>query len=163
MSDGGAEAPLDGRMFGPDQPCFGCSPTHPTGLKLTFTRDGDEVVSSFVPTDRHQGPPGILHGGLVMTIADEIAAWAIIATLGKFGFTASHEGRLHRPIRIGRPLEARARVAEDRRRVVTSEVRILQDDALAYSGRFRFVLMDKAGAEKMLERPLPTEWDRFTR
>ena len=67
--------------------CFGCSPTHPTGFRLEFDKEGDVVTTRFVPKTEHQGPPGILHGGLVTTLADELAAWTIIATrLTRSGF-----------------------------------------------------------------------------
>ena len=65
---------LDGHLFGADQPCFGCGPNHPWGFHLAFERDGEAVVTRFVPGDRYQGPPGIMHGGLVMTLADEVGA-----------------------------------------------------------------------------------------
>ena len=38
-------------------------------------------MTTFTPDDRYQGPPGIMHGGLVTTLADEVAAWAIIGVL----------------------------------------------------------------------------------
>jgi acyl-coenzyme A thioesterase PaaI-like protein len=75
---------LDGALFGDDQPCFGCSPQHPVGFRLRFERlEGEAVSTCFTPTADHQGPPGIMHGGLVTTLADELAAWVIIAVLGK--------------------------------------------------------------------------------
>ena len=58
---------IDPHIFGREQPCFGCSPTHPIGLHLRFWRDDDEVITRFVPGEQYQGPPGILHGGLVTT------------------------------------------------------------------------------------------------
>src|ERR1035437_4604721 len=95
---------LDPNAFGPGQPCFGCSPDHPIGFRLRFAREGDEVRTTFVPTVQYQGPPGIMHGGLVMTLADEIGAWTIIGLLEKFGFTAQVSGKLRKPVRIGREL-----------------------------------------------------------
>ncbi|MFT3767835.1 MAG: hypothetical protein QM820_20485 [Minicystis sp.] len=65
------ETPLDPHLFGSGQPCFGCSPEHPIGLRLAFTRRDDEVVTTFVPGEQYQGPPGLMHGGLVTTLADE--------------------------------------------------------------------------------------------
>jgi acyl-coenzyme A thioesterase PaaI-like protein len=155
--------PLDGSLFGPGQPCFGCSPDHPHGLRLKFTREGDEVVTRFVPNDLQQGPPGIMHGGLVMTLADEVAAWAILASRGKFGFTTSFEGKLSRAVRVGKEIEARSRISEDKRRVVAVQVTMRQDGEEVFSGTFRFVLLDRGGAERLLGGPLPEAWLRFTR
>jgi uncharacterized protein (TIGR00369 family) len=160
--------PLDGHLFGPGQPCFGCSPDHPFGFRLTFAREDDEIVTRFTPGDRHQGPVGIMHGGLVSTLADEVAAWAIIGMLGKFGFTASFDAKLHKPVRIGVPLEGRARIVKDARRIVDVAVRITQADAAgttdaAFTGSFRFVILDQSGAERMLGGPIPDAWKRFCR
>lgn len=159
---------LDGHLFGPGQPCFGCSPDHPFGFRLTFERQEDEIVTRFTPGERHQGPVGIMHGGLVSTLADEVAAWAIIGLLGKFGFTASFDAKLHRPVRIGIPVTGCGRITKDARRIVDVAVGITQPDAegqnqLAFSGTFRFVLLDRGGAERMLGGPIPEAWERFCR
>ena len=154
---------LDGRLFGPDQPCFGCGPVHPHGLRLRFDRDGDEVVTRYMPHEGQQGAPGIMHGGLVTTLADEVAAWAVIATLGKFGFTATMTAKFRRPVRVGLELEARARIVKARPRVIDVTVKIAQEDELAFEGEFRFAVLDRTGAERLLGGPLPDQWLRFAR
>jgi acyl-coenzyme A thioesterase PaaI-like protein len=156
-------AELDPHTFGPGQPCFGCSQDHPVGFRLRFAREGDEVVTRFVPGDRYQGPPGIMHGGLVTTLADEVAAWAVVGLLGKFGFTAQMHTKLLRPVRIGVELEGRARIFRETSRTVRVDVRLLQSDAEACTGEFSFVLMDQSGAERMLGGPVPEAWKRFCR
>jgi len=155
--------PLNGTLFGPGQPCFGCGPDHPIGFRLAFEREGDDVVTRFVPDDRYQGPPGIMHGGLVATLADEIAAWAVIALLGKFGFTAQMTCKLHKPVRVGVPITGRGSVVRDARRIVQTRAVIAQDGVEAFSGDFTFAILDRAAAEKMLGGPLPDAWDRFAR
>jgi acyl-coenzyme A thioesterase PaaI-like protein len=154
---------LDGHLFGPGQPCFGCSPDHPFGFHLTFTREGDEIVTRFVPLERHQGPVGIMHGGLVSTLGDEVAAWAIIGILGKFGFTASFDAKLLRPVRIGIPVIGRSKISRESRRVVEVAVRLSQDGLDAFTGTFQFVLVDQSGAERLMGGPIPEAWKRFCR
>ena len=154
---------LDGSLFGADQPCFGCAPDHPIGFRLRFTREGDEIVTRFLPTERYQGPPGILHGGLAAALADEIGAWVIIGVLEKFGFTAQMSGKLHQPARIGVEIEGRGRIAKPGTRVVDVLVTLAQEGTTVYTGELRFVLLDEKGAERMLGRPLPEAWKRFGR
>jgi acyl-coenzyme A thioesterase PaaI-like protein len=158
-----SDHPLDGHLFGPGQPCFGCAPDHPLGFRLAFERDGDEIVTRFTPDDRYQGPPGIMHGGLVGTLADEVGAWSLIGLLGKFGFTASFEAKFLGPVRIGVPLEARGRIVKDHRRLVDVEVTVRQDDLPRYRSGLRFAVLDRGGAERMLGREIPEEWLRFCR
>ena len=154
---------LDGSMFGSGQPCFGCATDHPIGFRIAFERDGDDVVTRFTPGDRYQGPPGIMHGGLVATLADEIGAWTIIGQLDKFGFTAQMSGKLERPVRIGLEIEGRGRILKPGARVVRVEVELSQAGARAYRGELSFVLLDQAGAERMIGGPLPEAWRRFGR
>ncbi len=157
--------PLDPETFGPGQPCFGCSPAHPIGLRLRFTREGDEVTTRFTPPPEYQGPPGIMHGGLVTTVADEIAAWTIVGLKRRFGFTAAIEARLLRPVRVGVELLGRGRITTDGSRLVTVAVTLAQEGADAFRGTFRFALLDEGGATRVLGSgaPLPEAWKRFCR
>ena len=156
---------LDGSLFNPGNPCFGCSPDHPHGfhLKLEQDEDGGGVTARFTPTKDHQGPPGVMHGGLVMTLADEIAAWAIVAKLEKFGFTTSFEGRFRAPVRIGKETLGTGRITKESSRVVRVEVRLSQEGVECFSGELAFVLLDSGGASKLLQGPLPEAWQRFAR
>lgn len=155
--------PLDGTLFGPGQPCFGCGPDHPIGFHLRFTRDGDAVVARFTPGTQYQGPPGIMHGGLVTTLADEAAAWAVLASSEKFGFTASLDSRFKKPVRVGVELVARAWVVKASSRVMTVAVEISQKEELCFSAELKFALLDQRGAEALLQGPLPASWQRFCR
>lgn len=104
-----------------------------------------------------------MHGGLVTTLADEVAAWAVIGILEKFGFTARLIGRLHKPVRINIPIDARAKIGRNTPRLVESEVRLAQNGEDHFTGVFSFVLVDQFSAEKLLGGPLPEAWKKFCR
>jgi acyl-coenzyme A thioesterase PaaI-like protein len=157
------EEPLDGTLFGKDQLCFGCGPAHPAGFRLKFEREGDGVVTRFTPGHHHQGPPGIMHGGLVSTVADEAAAWALIVKRGKFGFTTSFSCRFVRALRVGVEAEAHARLTKESSRLVKCAVSIRQDGEECYTGEFTFVLLERGTAERLLRAPMPDAWARFCR
>lgn len=159
----GAITPLDGSLFGPGQPCFGCAPDHPHGFRLRFERQGDVVVTRFVPGAEHQGPPGVMHGGLVSTLADELGAWTVVALLGKFAFTVAFSGRFRRPLRIGAEIEGRGRIAKGSSRIVDVAVELRQAGEQAFAGELRFALLDAGGAERLLGGPIPEAWQRFCR
>jgi len=158
-----SEGTLDGHLFGAEQACFGCGPNHPFGFRLTFVEDGDELVTRFLPEERYQGAPGIMHGGLVFTLADELAAWAVITRLGKFGFTARFGGKLSSPARMGLEVEGRARIVRSTTRTAEVEATLRQDGKDVFRGSFTFVILDYAAAGKLLGKPLPPEWARFAR
>jgi len=156
--------PLDADVyFGSEQPCFGCGPRHPIGLRLKFTREGDQVFTRFVPGENYQGPPGIMHGGLVLTAADELADWAIVGLRERFGFTTQFDIRLRSPVRIGQQVVGRAWIAKDSSRIVRVEVELAQAEQICAAGIITFAILDEKSAEKLLGKPLPDSWKRFCR
>jgi acyl-coenzyme A thioesterase PaaI-like protein len=154
---------LDGSLFGPNNRCFACSPDHPTGLRMRFTVEGDEVVTRFTPKDEHQGAPSVMHGGLVTMVADEVGCWALIALRGKFGFTGTMTSRFPRAVRVGQEIEGRARITAESTRVVQVDVRLRQASVECFSSAMSFIVLDQSGAEKMLGGTLPEAWKTFFR
>ena len=57
--------------------CFGCDPESPVGLKLEFFVEGNELVMHWRPQPQFEGYPGVIHGGIQATLADEAAAWYV--------------------------------------------------------------------------------------
>jgi uncharacterized protein (TIGR00369 family) len=157
------EGPWDGRLFGSEQRCFGCGVNHPHGFHLTFRRDGDEAVTEMTPGHDHQGAPGMMHGGLIATLADEIAVWTLILQAGKFGFTTSFGAKYRRATRIGVPVEARGRLLSRPRRLVDISVIIRQEGEVCFEGDFKFAILDRAGAERLMGTAMPDDWARFSR
>jgi uncharacterized protein (TIGR00369 family) len=149
---------LDPLTFGSEQVCYGCGPHNDRGLRLKFFRQGDEVVTSFTPTSGLDGPPGILHGGLQATLADEVAGWALVGLLGRMGFTTSMSVRYMRPIRIGQPVEARARIISQKESVVTLRVVLKQEGRIGCRVQICYGLPTVEAAEKTLEQPLSPAW-----
>ena len=154
---------LDPHLFGDGQPCFGCAQDHPTGFRMRFAREGEAVTTRFTPTTAHQGPPGLMHGGLAMTLADEIGAWTIVGLLGKFGFTATFGAKLRKPVRIGAEVVGRGSIAKAGPRVVSVAVSLDQGGVRVLDGDVSFVLVDQQGAERLLGGPLPVAWKQFCR
>ena len=159
----GMDQRLDGHLFGEGQPCFGCAPDHPIGFRLQFTVEGSEVVTRFTPQERYQGPPGIMHGGLVMTLGDELAAWTLVGLKQRFGFTTHAEVKLKKAVRIGEEVEGRGHIAEDKRRMIDLDVTLWQQGDICFEGKFRFVLLDDKAAERLLGQPLPEAWKKLAR
>jgi uncharacterized protein (TIGR00369 family) len=156
-------SPLDGTLFGEDQLCFGCGPHNPSGFRLRFVEDGGAIVTRFVPERHHQGPAGVMHGGLITTVADETAGWAVIATTGKFGFTTSFQAQLRRPVRLGVEAECRATVVRQSSRVVRVSALVRQGGEDCYTAEFTFVILAQKAAEKLMGIEIPEAWRRFCR
>lgn len=157
-----AEA-LDPFLFGPEQRCFGCGPHNEHGLRMRFFREGDEVWSELAPRDGHEGPPGILHGGLQTTLLDEVAVWTLIGLRQKMGLTFSLQARLLRPVRMDQPVIARGRIEAEAERTATVRASLEQEGRRVAAAKVVLALLDEAGAERALGRPLPEAWRRFAR
>lgn len=66
-------------------PCVGCGPEHPTGLRLAFQREGDAVATRFAASGRFQGFPGRLHSGILYLAMLETANWTVYGLRGRVG------------------------------------------------------------------------------
>jgi uncharacterized protein (TIGR00369 family) len=93
-----------------DHWCFGCGRQNPIGLKLTFYEDGEQVWAPWTPQREHQGYEGIVHGGLITTVLDEVMGWAIYVRQ-LWAVTGSMNVRFRKPVPVGEALTARAWVA----------------------------------------------------
>jgi uncharacterized protein (TIGR00369 family) len=106
--------------------CFGCSPTNPLGLRLTFYEENDEIVSSWVPDSNFQGYFNILHGGIQATLMDEIASWTVYVKVKTAGFTSKAEIRYLKPVGMDQgPITLRSKVKQMRRNLADIEVLLL--------------------------------------
>ena len=70
----------------PENPCFGCGPNHPRGLRLRFETvradDGTpEVTTRFTPMADEVGWPTLFHHSLHFGVLYEVSYWAAL-TLG---------------------------------------------------------------------------------
>jgi acyl-coenzyme A thioesterase PaaI-like protein len=81
--------------------CFGCDPGNPIGLKLTFEVVDGELVATWEPRQDLEGYPGIIHGGIQATIADEAAAWYVYAIVGTGGVTREMTTQYRQPAQTG--------------------------------------------------------------
>ena len=98
-----------------DQYCFGCGRHNPVGFHLVFERDGEEMVTHYVPKPEDQGFPGIMHGGLLGLLLDEAMGWAMYAD-ELFAVTAKMETRFRRQVGLDAPLTVHSRITRRRGR-----------------------------------------------
>ena len=114
-----------------DDYCFACGVANPKGLHLAFRFEGDEYVCDFVPEREYQGWTDIVHGGIVATVLDEVMT-RMLWEKGLHAVTAELNIRLKRPVPVGQPATARARLVASRKRIYETEAELtLSDGALA--------------------------------
>jgi uncharacterized protein (TIGR00369 family) len=104
-----------------DRWCFACGEKNPSGLRLAFFPGGDGALrTSFTFRREHQGYTGIVHGGLVGLILDEIMlnlAWRT----GLKAVTAALELRFKKAVRVGERVDFSGRITGRNGRLVHAE------------------------------------------
>ncbi len=100
-----------------DQMCFACGKHNPIGLKLEFHEEQDTYRTTFTAGPEHQGYDGIVHGGIVSTLLDEVMARYLYAK-GHNAVTARLDVRFKKPTPIGEPLFITGKITGQRGNMV---------------------------------------------
>lgn len=100
-----------------DQMCFVCGPQNPIGLQLEFWDDGERYHTRFTPDRRHSGYAGITHGGILISILDEVMG-RLLWVRNLRAATAQMDVRWSRSARIGETLHFTGWIEEVRGRLV---------------------------------------------
>ena len=134
--------------------CYICGRDNPIGLKMTFFDDGLHTVTSKVtPAEHFQGYPGVLHGGVVASILDEVVGRSIMAgDHHRFMMTVTMNVQYRHPVPIGVELTAIGQALRSKGRIGKAEGRLLlPDGTLACEAQLTLVTMpDKLADEQRL-------------
>ena len=99
----------------PTRSCFVCGLENPIGLRLPFAAVAGAVETRFRFRADCCGFTGVVHGGLVGTVLDEIMVWAASAETKQFAYCAELTVRYLRPTRPGVDVVARGELVENKR------------------------------------------------
>ena len=122
-----------------DPACWGCGETA-FGLRLPAPEvEGEELYEAYLHFDeRHQGGPGIVHGGLVSALLDE--ACGLLATWYRFPtVTARIFVRYRHPVPIETELLVRARLESVSGRRIRVRGELLDGDESLAEARAGFL------------------------
>lgn len=112
--------------------CFVCGRQNPIGLRMQFFADAQgHVHATYVPRQEHQGYPGVMHGGLVTALLDELIGRTAIAN-DLWCMTAKLQVRFHKPVPIGATLTLEGEITRRTSRLLEGRGEIrLEDGSLA--------------------------------
>jgi acyl-coenzyme A thioesterase PaaI-like protein len=100
--------------------CFICGMENPVGLHLHIYQTAPgEVESTYRAPEHFQGYPGVLHGGIVAAIIDEISGRAHMGSdplNPRFMFTAKLEVKYRKNVPIGKLLKIIGKAGKSRAR-----------------------------------------------
>jgi uncharacterized protein (TIGR00369 family) len=142
VADEASGTPIGQRKFRHLRECFGCGSDSPRGLGLhvEIIPDGTRCVARFGAS--HQGAPGLVHGGLLVTLLDEVMG-SLPFDDNSVRVTSTMAVRFLRPVAIDRDLEATATIGEQhpRRVDVTGTVRYLDDPVVRAEIKAEYVII----------------------
>lgn len=138
--------PTDGRPTEPSgaRTCFVCGPDNPIGLRLVFRLEDGVCLSEFTPGPDHVGYPGVVHGGMIYSVLDDVMA-NLLYLKGARAYTASCQIRYRTPASVGESLRLEGRQVERRRNLVKMEGRAVRasDGKLVATAAATFVIVDE--------------------
>jgi len=118
--------------FKRDDYCFACGKKNERGLRLNVeTMEGSSRAIINFPRYM-QGYNGIVHGGLVATVLDELAIYAGMS-LGRQYATGEIKIRYKKPVRTGYEYIVEGKVIEDKDKVVTAESILRDSEHVIYA------------------------------
>ena len=102
--------------FEDDRYCFCCGEKNPLGLHMKFRFEGEKILSEAVVPKEYQGFAGVVHGGILGTLLDELMV-NLYWLKGERAVTVEYQVRLKAPCPAGEkillsawPLESKHRI-----------------------------------------------------
>lgn len=99
--------------------CFVCGRRNPHGLHMTFFDNGvDEVYADYTVPAAYEGYPGLVHGGIVAAMLDEVVGRvSMIGDHHHFMMTVRLDLKYRHPVPIETPLHLVGRIERLRGRL----------------------------------------------
>ena len=122
--------------------CFVCGKENPFGLKITFFKDKNEVRTEFVPKSKHQGFKGIVHGGILFSILDEIMGRTAVITKGVMTLTVEIDIKYRKKALVGEKIIFTAQMTKDLGRMIEAQAQAcLEDGTLLTEAKGKFIVL----------------------
>ena len=144
-----------------DYNCFGCSPTNEIGLQLQFYETDDCIETQWTPAKEYEGYPGAVHGGIISTLIDEVAAWVMYIKAGCAGVTSRMSIRYRKPTPSYKgTLSLKGKIKETKRNLCYIDVQLFNsDNEICAEGEVIYFLFSK---EKSIEECYyPEDYNSF--
>lgn len=126
--------------------CFICGMENPVGLHLhIYETAPDEVESTYIAPDHFQGYPGVLHGGIVAALLDEIAGRTLMGNDPldpRFLFTAKLEVKYRKNVPTGKPLKIIGKAGKSKSRYAEAWAGIYDSETEELLAEGNALLMD---------------------
>jgi acyl-coenzyme A thioesterase PaaI-like protein len=133
--------------------CFACGELNEIGLHLKLNLERGRCWTELALPRRVEGWEGIIHGGILCTILDEVMAWALVAE-DNWGVTARLSVEFRKPVSVGQKIRAEGWMTESRRRIHATAARIVDAETGAelVTAEARYVAASESRKRELKER-----------
>lgn len=124
---------------------------NPHGLHLQYTLEGGRVTTRWTPGDEHMGFPGVVHGGLVVAVLDDVMG-RVPALQHRWVVTGRLDTRFRAAASVGVALRFEGWLTSDRRRAIHGAARaVLEDGTLVAEATGTYLPVSGAMRRQMVE------------
>jgi uncharacterized protein (TIGR00369 family) len=113
--------------------CFVCGKENMQGLAIQFFAGENVVRGSFMPPNYLCGFPGILHGGILASVADEVMWWAASWMKASSCVTVEMNVKYLKSAPTDQEYELIARVVREKRRILEVEGEVRDKEGQIYA------------------------------
>lgn len=104
--------------------CFVCGDLNDQGLHVALRVGDGRAWTRLILTSRHEGWAGVIHGGIIAALLDEVMGWALFQQ-GAWGVTAQLGVRYKAPVTVGQDVRVEGWVTEVHRRILRTAGHVL--------------------------------------
>ena len=149
----------DGRIPPHHDNCLGCGPGNPAGFALQMHAVGGCVVATTHLDHRHEGAPGLAHGGAVATLLDDLFG-GVLVMLETPAVTGNLTVDFRAPVPLRVPLQLEGRCTSQLGRKLTMRGTLRRDGELLAEATALFLQVDLRHFEAN-GMPIPEPWRRW--
>ena len=108
--------------------CFGCSKTNTHSLRLRFWLSDQGCYTRCAIPDFLCGFDGLVHGGIIAFLLDEVAQWTMISRIGRVGLTREITVRYFKPVPTNTEIVVEGKITHQKGKNVILNSTICSDD-----------------------------------
>ena len=125
--------------------CFACGKENPLGLHLHFFSIPGGCLDFFTPSHEHQSYNDRMHGGLIMTLMDEVMGNYLFLNTGIPAYTGKMETRFRTPVLIGETVKVVCREIRRKGPLSVMEARVLHEDGTVAAEATSHMMFEQKG------------------
>jgi uncharacterized protein (TIGR00369 family) len=112
--------------------CFVCGHDNPSGLKLDFGFEGESAYTWFNSPATFEGYQGVIHGGIIATLLDEVMA-KIILSKKLVAVTADMNVRYRKSLLTGTRVKVSGEITMQKTRTIHTKAVMHDENGTVYA------------------------------